>query len=135
MTFAARTAKATSVDLTTAFELRCWACARLCAEGELELHDAVDQLQADAIAYGLVAAPGQDAVQLMVSDAFGAARARPTAWDFGEAVGDHRGVLDASTLADLDHLIRQNDPAQFRKWMARLSVAEREAVRDLLVTA
>jgi hypothetical protein len=35
-----------TVDPRAAFELRCWARARLFAQGELDLHDAVDELQA-----------------------------------------------------------------------------------------
>jgi hypothetical protein len=132
--FAARSPDAASVDLAAAFELRCWARARLFAEGELDLHDAVDKLQHDAVRDGLVAAVGQDAVQGMMGEAFGAARMKPTAWDLGEAFEDHRGVLNASTLAELNDLVWRNDPAQFRKWMARLSTAERQAV-GYLVTA
>jgi uncharacterized protein YfaS (alpha-2-macroglobulin family) len=117
------------------FEAHCWTRARLFAEGELDLHTAVDGLQAAAMRDGLVAAVGQDHVQRLMADAFGAVRVKATAWDLGEAFGDHRSVLDGETISDLDYLIRQNDPQQFRKWMARLSVAERQAVRDLLVTA
>jgi hypothetical protein len=126
---------AAGLDLVAAFELRCWARARLFAEGEIELHDAVDELQNCAMRDGLVAAVGQDRIQGLMSEAFGAVRAKPTAWDLGEAFDDHRGVLDASTLAELDRLVRWDDPVQFQKWMAPLSVAERQAVRDSLVTA
>lgn len=59
-----------------AFEMRCWARARLYAEGELDLFDAVDKLQADAERRGLVAEPGQDAVQAIIAAAFRAVRAR-----------------------------------------------------------
>ena len=52
------------------FALRCWARARLYAEGELELAEAVDALQAAAEAYGLVADIGQDAVQAILAAAF-----------------------------------------------------------------
>ena len=104
------------------------------AEGELTLADAVDVLQG-AVRDGLVAALGQDAIQAVMAEAFGAVRTRPTAWDLGEAYDDHRGVLDAATVAELDTLTQRNDPQQFRTWMVRLSVVERQAVRDLLVTA
>jgi hypothetical protein len=132
--FAARAPQTRSVGLAAAFELRCWARARLFAEGELELHDAVDKLHEDSMRDGLVAAVGQHAVQTMIGDSFGAVRKKLTAWDLGEAFEDHRGVLNASTLAELNDLVWRNDPAQFRKWMARLSTAERQAV-GYLVTA
>jgi hypothetical protein len=134
-----------SVSLAVAFEARCWARARLYREGELELHDAVDQLQEDAVRYGLVAAVGQDRIQRMMSDAFGAVRERTnelataSAWEFGEAYDDHRSVVDAPTLGALlealDSLVEQNDPARLQKWIALLTVAERRAVHALLVTA
>jgi hypothetical protein len=117
------------------FELRCWARARLFAEGEIELRDAVDGLQEAATCNGVIAAVGQDGTQRIMSEAFDAVRSKPTAWDLGEAFDDHRGVLDNATLADLQSLVRRNDPQQFRAWMAWLSVAERRVVRDLLETA
>jgi hypothetical protein len=72
--------RAASVDLIAVFGERCWARARLFAEGELELHEAVDELQNSATGNGLVAAIGQDAVQTMMADAFGAVRERTTNW-------------------------------------------------------
>jgi hypothetical protein len=55
-----------------AFELRCEARAYLVAAGEYTLHEAVDQLQADAERSGLVAELGQDAIQRIMSEAFAA---------------------------------------------------------------
>jgi hypothetical protein len=54
--------QASPIDALAVFELRAWARARLWAEGELDLHDAVDALQADAERDGLVELIGQDAV-------------------------------------------------------------------------
>lgn len=65
---------AAKVDPREVFELRCWARARLYAEGELGLAAAVDLLQRDAERNGLVAAIGQDAVQRILSEAFAAVR-------------------------------------------------------------
>jgi hypothetical protein len=67
-------------DPVEAFELRCWARARLYRDGELGLHDAVDELQAAAVAGGLVERIGQDAVQAVMSSAFAVVRddLRPT---------------------------------------------------------
>jgi hypothetical protein len=56
------------------FTLRCWARARLFAEGELELHQAIDELQAAAKRDGLVAKIGQDRVQEIIADAFAKVR-------------------------------------------------------------
>lgn len=67
MSLAARNPVTTLIEV---FALRCWARARLYAEGELELHDAVDELQASAETSGLVDAHGQDAVQAVMADAF-----------------------------------------------------------------
>jgi hypothetical protein len=134
MTATVRTVPAIWVDLAAMFEARCWARARLVREGELHLHDAIDKLQSDAERDGLVAALGQDRVPEMMGAAF-AMVGMLTAWDLGEAYADHRGVLDAVTLAELDALIEQNDPQQFRNWIAWLTVAERAAVRDLMVAA
>ena len=53
------------------FEARCEARAILFALGEFDLHEAVDLLQADAVATGLVNEIGQDAVQAIMADAFG----------------------------------------------------------------
>lgn len=52
------------------FRARCEARALLCAAGELDLLDAVDALQAAAVANGLVVAVGQDAVQAIMAKAF-----------------------------------------------------------------
>jgi hypothetical protein len=57
------------------FELRVWARSVLWQACEYEnLHEAVDPLQADAIASGLVARLGQDQVQSILRDAFAKVR-------------------------------------------------------------
>jgi len=58
------------VDSGEIFRARCEARALLFKLGELGLHEAVDQLQADAVASGLVDAIGQDRVQQIMSAAF-----------------------------------------------------------------
>jgi hypothetical protein len=58
------------VPLIDAFQLRCWARAYLAHAGEITLHDAVDVLQADAEAQGLVYILGQDAVQANMAEGF-----------------------------------------------------------------
>jgi hypothetical protein len=102
------------------FELRCWARARLYAEGEYSLHNAVDELQAAAEQSGLVAAIGQDAVQEIMATAFAAVRddlpaAEPSssaenAWnapswgdaarDYHEARGDRVSIVEPGDLPD-----------------------------------
>ena len=62
--------KTQTVDPVLAFKARCEARALLFATGDLDLHDAVDALQAAAVASGLVAEIGQDAVQAIIATAF-----------------------------------------------------------------
>jgi hypothetical protein len=57
------------------FEARCEVRAYLFAAGELTLHDAVDVLQGNATAIGLVEVIGQDAVQAIMADAFASVEA------------------------------------------------------------
>ncbi len=52
------------------FALRCEARAILVAEGALDFHQAINGLQAAAVAYGLVREIGQDEVQRVMADAF-----------------------------------------------------------------
>jgi hypothetical protein len=56
--------------------LRAWARATQWQAGELDLHEAVDTLQAAAVRDGLVAKLGQDRVQAIVRDAFHRFRSR-----------------------------------------------------------
>lgn len=57
-------------DPLAVFKLRCWARGYLVSACEMDLHDAVDGLQAAAVQTGLVQALGQDAVQDMMVEAF-----------------------------------------------------------------
>jgi hypothetical protein len=59
----------------TVFEARAEARAKLYAFGEIELHDAVDGLQANAVASCLVDNVGQDEVQRLIASAFEKLRA------------------------------------------------------------
>lgn len=68
MTAAARIAAPTPLEVLT---LRCWARATLWQAGEFDLHQAIDPLQEAAERDGLVAVLGQDAVQDIISKAFG----------------------------------------------------------------
>jgi hypothetical protein len=153
MMLAVRTPKANSVDIVAVFEARCWARARLFAEGELELHDAVDKLQEDAVRDGLVAAVGQDCVQTMMGDAFGAVRARQpitaphilwhnhyvTAWDAAEELESDFALLSseidrwATTVETLRYLIPLDDPSRLRRWLLAHPRSEIHALEKLLV--
>jgi hypothetical protein len=62
--------EARRVDLVEVFRARCEARALLFKAVELELHEAVDVLQTDAEASGLVEAIGQDAIQKIIAEAF-----------------------------------------------------------------
>jgi hypothetical protein len=68
-----RTTAPLRADPVKYFELRCWARAYLAKVGEMSLQEAVDVLQADAEAQGLVAAVGADAVQAILAEGFAAA--------------------------------------------------------------
>jgi hypothetical protein len=58
------------IDPLTVFKARAEARAIVWAACEIDLHEAVDVLQADAVSTGLVARLGQDAVQRILADAF-----------------------------------------------------------------
>jgi hypothetical protein len=57
-------------DPLVVFRERCEARVLLCANGLMTLQDAVDQLQESAVAQGLVARYGQDAVQEILASSF-----------------------------------------------------------------
>jgi len=59
----------TALDILIA---RAEARALLYAAGQLELHDAVDELQTAAVRDGLVVSLGQDEVQRILAEAFSA---------------------------------------------------------------
>jgi hypothetical protein len=69
MTAAARK-EAVAPNPVDVFIARAEARALLWQAGEMDLHTAVDGLQAETIASGLVDAIGQDAVQAIMSTAF-----------------------------------------------------------------
>jgi hypothetical protein len=62
---------ATRASKLECFVIRCWARAYLHAAGELSLHEAVDVLQEQAEASGLVHILGQDTVQAFMAREFG----------------------------------------------------------------
>jgi hypothetical protein len=60
----------TATSALDEFRARCEAHARDVREGKLGFIDAVDALQNTAVAYGIVDEKGQDAVQLIMAQAF-----------------------------------------------------------------
>jgi hypothetical protein len=113
-------------DPLEAFTLRCWARARLYRDGEIDLHDAVDQLQAAAVDYGLVERIGQDAVQQIVASAFAGVRYFPGPGIEPEPV-TVRGVA-RSTLVAAAYVVSQGDPTRLERWLDEHSATEREAI-------
>lgn len=57
--------------LVDVFRARCEARALLVSHALMHLHDAVDGLQAAAVAQGLVTGYGQDHIQQIMDEAFG----------------------------------------------------------------
>ena len=68
--FATGTAVAIRPDPLAVFRLRAWARGYLWTVFELDLHEAVDVLQAEAECNGLVSRMGADGVQAILADAF-----------------------------------------------------------------
>jgi hypothetical protein len=108
---------ALTVDPREAFAARCWARARLYAEGELDLHDAVDVLQHWGERLGLIKQIGQDGVQAMMSEAFAAVRDDlPEAADSVAIARDEH--VPQSTLDAADFVKREGDAERLRRWLA-----------------
>jgi hypothetical protein len=123
-------AKANPIDMLGA---RAEARAFLFAIGELELHQAVDVLQHDAVENGLVDQIGQDKVQDILAAAFAAVRSEPErvpdAFPDDEAPDRHvpRSTLDAAV-----YLLRQNDAERLERWLQAHSRTERAEIVDHL---
>jgi hypothetical protein len=116
------------IDPVAVFKARAEARALLFAAGELDLLDAVDALQADAVANGLVRQFGQDAVQVIMATAFAAVRdAQPETFDAWNAPCWSTAAA-SSTLQAAEFLMREHDPARLRTWLDRHSPAERKAI-------
>jgi hypothetical protein len=123
------------------FQLRAEARAILVAECEMDFHEAVDGLQAVAVAYGLVAELGQDAVQAILAEAFAKV---PRAGELEDAIAatadflneflidialKPRSYVPRSTIDAVSFLIKQNDPQRLRTFLAKHTAQERMAIR------
>ena len=58
------------IDPIVAFQARCEARAYIWSKSQMDIHDAVDVLQIDAMRTGLVLLLGQDEVQKLISREF-----------------------------------------------------------------
>jgi hypothetical protein len=118
------------ISVEEVFRERCEARAILCEACVFDLHEAVDVLQADAERTGLVAELGQNQVQALMAAAF--ARLCPA--DFSPdlrppVVQPQTFFVARSTLDAAEYLIKQNDRAKFRTWLAQHTRAERQAIK------
>jgi hypothetical protein len=95
-------------DLQTVFAERCEARAILVFNGQLSLHQAVDELQNDAESSGLIDLIGQDAVQDIMGTAFAVADMLPD--ELAEA-------CEAEIMLAAANLVRQWELADSRdRW-------------------
>jgi hypothetical protein len=119
----------TALDI---FRLRCWARAELYAIGEYSLHEAVDALQADAVASGLVAEIGQDGVQAIMAAAFAPVRAaeviEPEPVPEAQPMRTATSTLEAATWL----AFQVKDAERWRAWLDRHSAAERADILEHL---
>jgi hypothetical protein len=118
----------------TFFATWCRTRARRWHCGEIDLHEAVDVLQAAAEERGLVAELGQDAVQRLMSEAFAAVRADPDPDRVPDLIGqdDIPKRAATSTLIAAEYLVRVGDVDRLRKWLDAHSAKERTAIRAYL---
>jgi hypothetical protein len=132
-----------AIDPIAVFTARAEARATLWADGVLDLHAAVDELQHAAEAGGLVELIGQDAVQQILAAAFAAAHEQILFVDIpGDDPPDNMPdlLLDlepcadvaASTLRAAEYLVLENDADRLRKWIAQHSAKERRAIHQHL---
>jgi hypothetical protein len=118
------------------FAARCQARAYLFAAGEIGLHEAVDVLQHDAEATGLVDELGQDEVQRILAEAFDVdivpdispgRHSTVSAVPAENLDPQQHGVANA-TLQAAEYLVRLDNPKGFEAWLLRHSPAERTEI-------
>jgi hypothetical protein len=134
VTAAAARAKAPRPSPLEVFIARAETRAVLWACGEIDLHEAVDELQAAAERDGLVTVLGQDAVQEIIADAFAPQRddlphdvdvVPDPARDEMQAAN---GEVPKATLEAAEFLVQQRDPARLRSWLDNHTAQERETI-------
>jgi hypothetical protein len=133
MTAAARKIAARPSALEV-FVARAEAKAMLWAAGEISLHDAVDELWADAVRDGLTAKLGVDEVQQLLADAFAPERedlpqhADVVVPDELVIDGERIAAVPIATLKAGEYLLRLGDRERFAKWFDRHTAQERAAI-------
>jgi hypothetical protein len=131
------------LDPVEIFIARAKAKALLWTNGELSLHDAVDELWAAAVNAALVDEFGADQVQELLAQIFApyreelerellsatdaAARCLADELRVQELYRDPEYVPKA-TLDAAEYLMREGDPERLRAWFARHSPAQRKAI-------
>jgi hypothetical protein len=105
-------------DPVEVFTARCEARALLFANGELPLHDAVDQLQNTAVGHGLIDLIGQDAVQAIMGAAFAVVRLPEPEPDEVMASGYR---TPKSTIDAFWFVVGLNDPGRLKAWLRQHS--------------
>ena len=107
--------------------LRAWARARLWQASDLDLHEAVDILQAAAVRDGLVAKLGQDRVQEIMAAAFAAVRDDPLKFEdikteptFADNASSAPGWRDAAVDYHKDRGVRVSVTSYTADELARL---------------
>jgi hypothetical protein len=124
-------AQACAPDPLEVFRLRCDARAHLYVEGLLDLHDAVDELQASAERDGLVVHIGQDAVQVVMGTAFAARRWPQPLEELQVIQPSSEYRTPSSTIAAFWNVVQSNDPVRLRAWLIN-HPADGPALRRLL---
>jgi hypothetical protein len=123
-------------DPLEVFRARCIARHTLVASGDLDLHEAVDGLQAAAVRTGLVHELGQDQVQaIMAYPDVDVVRGVPAGDHLDQAcdvASLKRRPIPKSTIDAAEYLVRQGDPARLRKWLDGRPAAERAAIHKHL---
>jgi hypothetical protein len=133
MTAAAARARSPRASPLKVFIARAEARAILWGAGEISLHNAVDELWADAVRDGLVARHGPDEMQRLLADAFAPQRDDLPRDD--DVVPDLAGYepppraqVPAATLDAAEYLLRLGDLPQFQKWFDAHSPAQRAEI-------
>ena len=136
MTMSVTRARPRLIDAATVLKARAEARALLYYAAELTLHEAVDALQESAVASGLVAEIGQDAVQQVIADAFAVIRMPERGDDLAacKAADDNTVHAAGSTVEALMYSLRQRGVAALRErdTLRRLSHLSTEQVRDVI---
>jgi hypothetical protein len=104
-------------DPIEVFRERSAARALLFVNGQMSLHDAVDELQAAAERTGLIDRIGQDEVQTIMGAAFAAVRVPPASVLPEPEDSEPSSRTPKSTIDAFWTLVRCNDPERLKSWL------------------